>query len=106
MTPNESVVAAPSRLVIEVQWIETMYPEVFAQLSRLEKRQRAEQVRVWCQSAVLAKQIDASTVERVSSREVIGDRQRDQRTLTDELTTVKQGVGAMDAPDGVFNLLR
>ena len=106
MTPNESVVAAPSRLVIEVQWIETMYPDVFARLSAMDKRQRAEQVRAWCQFAVLAKQIDAITAERVSSREVTGDRQRDQRTLTDESTTVGQGVGAMDAPDGVFNLLR
>ena len=106
MTPNESVVAAPSRLVIEVQWIETMYPDVFARLSAMDKRQRAEQVRAWCQFAVQTKQIDPSTAERVSSCDVSGDRQRDQRTLTDELTTVKQGVGAMDAPDGVFNLLR
>ena len=103
---SDQVLAASSRLVIEVQWIETMYPEVFAQLNRMDKRQRAEQVRAWCQSAVLAKQIDAITAERVSSREVTGDRQRDQRTLTDESTTVGQGVGAMDAPDGVFNLLR
>ena len=106
MTPNESVVAAPSRLAIEVQWIETMYPDVFARLSAMDKRQRAEQIRAWCQFAVLAKQIDASREERVSSCDVTSDRQHTLRTLTDASTTVKQGVGAMDAPDDVFNLLR
>ena len=103
---SDQVLAASSRLVIEVQWIETMYPVVFAQLNRMDKRQRAEQVRAWCQSAVLAKQIDASTLERVSSRDVIGDRQRDQRTLPNESPRASQGVSAMDAPDDVFNLLR
>ena len=100
------MVAAPSRLVIEVQWIETMYPDVFARLSAMDKRQRAEQVRAWCQFAVLAKQIDARAPEDGSSHNLISDRQRTERTLTDESTTVRQGVGAMDAPDDVFNLLR
>ena len=93
-------------MVIEVQWIESMYPEVYALLAAMDKRQRAEQVRVWCQSAVLATHAEAGAVARVPTVVSISERQRDPHVLTGESSDASHPFGAIEAPDFVLNLMR
>lgn len=97
-----------SKMVIEVQWIEGMYPQVFALLAAMDKRQRAEQVRVWCQAAVvLAKHAPSDSIERSPSVASIRHRQRDlQLMVNDKSSDANTPFGGMDAPGEIFSLMR
>ena len=83
-----------------------MYPEVFALLEQMDKRQRAEQVRVWCQSAVLATHAEAGAVARVPSVVSISERQHDPRVQTSQSSDASHPFGVIEAPDVVLNLMR
>ena len=85
-----------------------MYPEVFALLEQMDKRQRAEQIRVWCQSSVLAKHANAvpGAVARVPSVESNSDGPPEPLAVTGEPSKTSQRFGVIEVPDVVRYLMR